>query len=102
MVPVLTQAPPRMSLHSMSATRLPKYAACAAPFSPAGPEPITIRSNASTWKFLPHDSCMRLIVVEPEYWWIIFLRRLSERSAKEYWVGLEFGDGSGFELRLGV
>ena len=29
---------------SIRATLLPKYAACAAPFSPAGPEPITTRS----------------------------------------------------------
>src|SRR5207302_2684556 len=44
MVPVLTLAPPRTGSRSMMATRLPKYAACAAPFSPAGPEPITIKS----------------------------------------------------------
>src|SRR5688500_11339029 len=29
----------------MTATRLPKYAACAAPFAPAGPPPMTTRSN---------------------------------------------------------
>ena len=29
---------------STTATRLPKYAACTAPFSPAGPHPITTRS----------------------------------------------------------
>src|SRR5580700_4266903 len=40
-------APPRRP-RSINATCLPKYAACAAAFSPAGPEPITIRSNCST------------------------------------------------------
>ena len=44
MVPVFTHAPPSSGSRSMSATRLPKYAACAAPFSPAGPEPITTKS----------------------------------------------------------
>src|SRR5438105_4324088 len=43
-VPVLTLAPPRTGSRSTMATRLPKYAACAAPFSPAGPEPMTMRS----------------------------------------------------------
>jgi hypothetical protein len=43
-VPVLTQAPPRIGSRSMRATLLPNHAACAAPFSPAGPEPITMRS----------------------------------------------------------
>src|SRR5512133_2904639 len=33
---------------SMRATRLPTYAALAAAFSPAGPEPMTIRSKGST------------------------------------------------------
>src|SRR5689334_6913068 len=31
----------------MMQTFLPKYAACAAPFSPAGPAPITTRSKCS-------------------------------------------------------
>jgi hypothetical protein len=31
----------------MTATRLPKYAACAPAFSPAGPQPITIKSKSS-------------------------------------------------------
>src|SRR5437588_6549257 len=44
MVPVLTEAPPRTTSRSIRATLLPKYAACAAPFSPAGPEPMTMRS----------------------------------------------------------
>src|SRR5262249_40979678 len=43
-VPVLTAAPPRTASRSTSRTRLPKYAAWAAPFSPAGPDPITTRS----------------------------------------------------------
>src|SRR5438552_17803196 len=44
-VPVLVQAPPRWgAAFSIIAVRLPKYAACAAPFSPAGPLPITIKS----------------------------------------------------------
>src|SRR3954453_17203296 len=43
-VPVLTDAPPRTTSRSISATLLPKYAACPAPFSPAGPEPMTMRS----------------------------------------------------------
>src|SRR6059058_4173990 len=44
-VPVLLQAPPRCgAAFSIIAVRLPKYAACAAPFSPAGPLPITIKS----------------------------------------------------------
>ena len=41
---VLATAPPKAGAVSTSATRLPKYAAWAAPFSPAGPPPITIRS----------------------------------------------------------
>src|SRR5205085_7299771 len=41
-------APPRTGSRSMRATRLPKNAACAAPFSPAGPEPMTIRSNMTS------------------------------------------------------
>src|SRR5262245_38821014 len=44
MVPVLMPAPPRNGERSTSATRLPKYAAWTAPFSPAGPEPMTTRS----------------------------------------------------------
>src|SRR5256885_7006926 len=44
-VPVFVQAPPRSGARrSTSATFLPKYAACAAPFSPAGPLPTTTRS----------------------------------------------------------
>src|SRR5262245_43192989 len=43
-VPVLATAPPSSGLFSTSATRLPKNAAVSAPFSPAGPEPMTIRS----------------------------------------------------------
>src|SRR5882762_3370034 len=41
------QLPPMCSPRSMTATRFPKYAAWAPPFSPAGPQPITIRSKAS-------------------------------------------------------
>src|SRR5229473_2841045 len=41
------QLPPMCSARSMTATRLPKYAAWAPPFSPAGPQPITMRSNVS-------------------------------------------------------
>src|SRR6267142_4900279 len=41
------QLPPMCSARSMTATRLPKYAACAPPFSPAGPQPITIKSKVS-------------------------------------------------------
>jgi hypothetical protein len=40
---VLAAAPPKNEFFSTSATFFPKYAACAAPFSPAGPEPRTIR-----------------------------------------------------------
>ena len=43
-VPVLVEAPPTNGLFSIIATRLPKSAAAAAPLSPAGPDPITIRS----------------------------------------------------------
>ena len=44
-VPVLVQAPPRCGARfSTIATRLPDQAACAAPFSPAGPLPMTTRS----------------------------------------------------------
>ena len=46
-VPVWTAAPPGSGSRSMRATRLPKYAAWAAPFSPAGPPPITTRSKRS-------------------------------------------------------
>src|SRR5579871_6735754 len=48
-VPVLMQLPPGLGARSMTATRLPKYAACAPAFSPAGPQPMTIRSNWSFW-----------------------------------------------------
>ena len=37
-------APPGSLAFSTTATRWPKYAACTAPFSPAGPEPRTTRS----------------------------------------------------------
>ncbi len=43
-VPVCVPAPPGSVARSMATTRLPKYAACAAAFSPAGPVPITMRS----------------------------------------------------------
>src|SRR5271154_1184058 len=46
-VPVLMQLPPINSARSIIATRLPKYAACAPAFSPAGPQPITIKSKSS-------------------------------------------------------
>src|SRR6266849_357082 len=46
-VPVLMQLPPTASARSITATRLPKYAACAPAFSPAGPHPITIKSKES-------------------------------------------------------
>ncbi len=51
-VPVWTPAPPTAGAFSMMATFFPKYAACAAPFSPAGPEPMTIRSKCSTSSIL--------------------------------------------------
>src|SRR5262244_3412830 len=41
---VVTAIPPGRGLSSTMPTRLPKYAARAAPFSPAGPAPITTRS----------------------------------------------------------
>src|SRR6266404_321990 len=41
------QLPPMCSARSIAATRLPKYAAWAPPFSPAGPQPITMRSKVS-------------------------------------------------------
>src|SRR5256885_9214604 len=41
---VLTAIPPGRGLGSTTATRFPKYAAWAAPFSPAGPAPSTTRS----------------------------------------------------------
>src|SRR4029077_356771 len=41
---VLTAMPPGRGLGSTTATRFPKYAAWAAPFSPAGPAPSTTRS----------------------------------------------------------
>jgi hypothetical protein len=43
-VPVLAEAPPTSGLYSIITTRLPKSDAAAAPLSPAGPDPITIRS----------------------------------------------------------
>ncbi len=43
-VPVLVEAPPTIGLRSMIAARLPNTAAAAEALSPAGPEPITIRS----------------------------------------------------------
>ena len=43
-VPVLVEAPPTIGLRSMIAARLPQTAAAALALSPAGPEPITIRS----------------------------------------------------------
>src|SRR5687768_10803969 len=47
-VPVCTVAPPGPSpALSITATFLPKYAAAAAAFSPAGPPPITTRSYAA-------------------------------------------------------
>src|SRR5262245_41067297 len=48
MVPVCTQAPPGAGSASTRATRFLKYAACAAPFSPAGPPPMTTRSYRSS------------------------------------------------------
>src|SRR5438034_7798747 len=44
-VPVLTHAPPTISRCSITATRRPLFAACMAARWPAGPEPITMRSN---------------------------------------------------------
>src|SRR5271167_4587377 len=44
-VPVCTQTPPIISVRSMTATRLRSLAAQMAPFWPAGPLPITIRSK---------------------------------------------------------
>src|SRR5208282_4780832 len=41
---VVTAIPPGRRQGSTRQTRFPKYAAWAAPFSPAGPAPITIRS----------------------------------------------------------
>ncbi len=41
---MLAPAPPTIGLRSMIAARLPNAAAAAAALSPAGPEPITIRS----------------------------------------------------------
>src|SRR5258708_14255552 len=52
-VPVCVPAPPGSAARSIAATRLPKYAACAAAFSPAGPMPITMRSNSSISADLP-------------------------------------------------
>ena len=44
-VPVLVQAPPSSgACRSTRATFLPNHAAAAAPFSPAGPLPMTTRS----------------------------------------------------------
>src|ERR1051325_10865685 len=41
------QLPPGLGARSMTATRLPKYAACAPAFSPPGPQPMTIKSKLS-------------------------------------------------------
>src|ERR1700693_4745792 len=41
------QQPPRERARSMMATRLPKYAAWAPAFSPAGPQQMTIKSKLS-------------------------------------------------------
>src|SRR5687767_7035898 len=43
-VPVFIPAPPGLGARSTTTTLFPKYAACAAPFSPPGPQPITTRS----------------------------------------------------------
>ncbi len=43
-VPVFAQTPPTMLRRSITATRLPSFAAWIAAFWPAGPEPITSRS----------------------------------------------------------
>src|SRR5262245_17744217 len=59
-VPVLAHAPPSSFCISTSATRLPKYAACAAPFSPAGPLPMTTRSYLSCWFWLMLGSWSRI------------------------------------------
>src|ERR1700747_1846538 len=42
------QLPPGTPARSITATRLPKYAAWAPAFSPAGPHPITTRSKRSS------------------------------------------------------
>src|SRR5512144_2378097 len=53
MPPVLTAIPPGRGLGSTTTTRLPKNAAWAAPFSPAGPAPITTRSYGVATARLP-------------------------------------------------
>src|SRR5579864_1700704 len=57
-------APPTTDSRSISATRLPKYAACAAPFSPAGPEPITTKSNCSAVGVIAFPECSGGILPE--------------------------------------
>src|SRR5882724_778969 len=52
-VPVLMQLPPGTPARSTTATRLPKYAACAPAFSPAGPQPMITRSNFSLSATVP-------------------------------------------------
>ena len=44
---LIAAAPPGRALRSTIATRLPKYAAWAAPFSPAGPVPMTTSRDRS-------------------------------------------------------
>src|SRR5215469_16856264 len=65
-VPVLMQLPPGTPARSMTATRLPKYAACAPAFSPAGPQPMTIRSKESIRSPLLRLSPSRLNAVPPK------------------------------------
>src|SRR5229473_5779893 len=75
------QLPPMCSARSMTATRLPKYAAWAPPFSPAGPQPITMRSNVSLevtnssaeFSHLDQLTTSRRIVGEVEGWRRSFL-----------------------------
>src|SRR5712692_7386807 len=70
------QLPPMCSARSMTATRLPKYAAWAPPFSPAGPQPTTMRSKEShevtnssaEISNLDRLSAARRIVGEMERW----------------------------------
>ncbi len=54
---VLTAMPPGRGLASTIATRLAKYAACAAPFSPAGPAPMTTRSYLVLIRVPGHHGC---------------------------------------------
>src|SRR6267143_1796842 len=53
-VPVWTQTPPIIMVRSITATRLRILAAQMAPFCPAGPLPITIRSNC--WSAMGADT----------------------------------------------